>query len=89
MTEPGFSNLASFHTLGDDPIPDGVLRLAGDATRELVWRNELAIHGVPVDDVPAGWTDAVRVGRRPASIEPARRCSIPSSSMAMPARRTP
>lgn len=154
-SESEFAYLAQLHTLGDDPIPDVVLRLAGDDTPVLEWRNELgglafrvgdrfvkwnprttgidlarerdrlewldgrhpaprvvdfgedtiaqwlvttavpgvcavgdqwrarrpeaiaaiarglrAIHAVPVDDFPERWTQAVWVGRQPASIGP-------------------
>jgi kanamycin kinase len=41
MTEPVFADLAAFHTLGDDPVPDVVLELAAGRPAELVWRNEL------------------------------------------------
>lgn len=155
MTESDFAQLASFHTLGSDAVPDRVLRLASGAAPELAWRNELggltfragdryikwnprrtgielrrerdrlawlagrhpaprviefgedddaqwlvtarlpggtavgdtwrarrpeairaiatglrALHAIPVDEFPAGWTDAVWVGRRPRSIDP-------------------
>jgi kanamycin kinase len=36
-----FSDLASFHSLGDEPIPSAVLKWAGGEQPELVWRNEL------------------------------------------------
>ena len=41
MTGPNFTSLAAFHTLGDDPVPQVVLHLAGGRVAELVWRNEL------------------------------------------------
>jgi len=41
VSEPSFAELAQFHTLGHDPIPDIVLELAGDCPPQLVWRNEL------------------------------------------------
>ncbi len=42
MTEPGeFPPLAESHTLGDDPLPDVVTRLADGGVADLVWRNEL------------------------------------------------
>lgn len=45
MSEPDVTDLAAFHTLGDDPIPTLVLAMAADAgsdvVPELVWRNEL------------------------------------------------
>ena len=154
-TEPDFAYLAQLHALGDDPIPDVVLQLAGDDEPELQWRNELggltfrlgdryvkwnprttgidlererdrlrwlegrhpaprvlafgaddaaqwlvtaalpggtavgdawrarrpesiaaiarglrAIHAIPVDDCPEGWTAAEWVGRRPDAIGP-------------------
>lgn len=36
-----FSHLAELHHLGDDPVPQVVVDLAGDDLAELVWRNEL------------------------------------------------
>jgi kanamycin kinase len=39
--EPDFSDLAAFHTLGDEQVPPVVVALAGDDVPELVWRNEL------------------------------------------------
>ena len=46
MTTDPFAELASFHALGNDPIPPVVLALAAEqgADPELVWRNEL--HGL-------------------------------------------
>ena len=41
MTAPDFSALAAQHALGDDPIPDVVLDIAGGASPELRWRNDL------------------------------------------------
>jgi kanamycin kinase len=41
MDQPDFSSLASFHTLGDDPVPAVVVDLAAGTDLELVWRNEL------------------------------------------------
>jgi kanamycin kinase len=41
VSEPDFSDLAAFHTLGDDPIPQVVRDLAEGREVELVWRNEL------------------------------------------------
>jgi kanamycin kinase len=152
---PDFSELAAFHTLGDQPLPDVVMDLAAPESPVLVWRNELggltfqagdrfikwnpgttgidlererdrlewlaprhpaprvldfgsdgdaqwlvtaalpggtavgdewrarrpesiaaiaqglrAIHAIPIDDFPFGWTEAVWVGRQPASIGP-------------------
>jgi len=154
-TDPAFAHLAQLHALGRDPIPDVVLRLAGDEAPALEWRNELggltfrigdryvkwnprttgidlererdrllwlahrhpaprvldfgadtraqwlvtaalpggtavgdtwrarrpeavaaiahglrAIHAVPVQDFPEGWTGSVWVGRQPASMGP-------------------
>ena len=40
-SDPDFSDLAAFHTLGDDRVPLVVLALAGRDDPELVWRNEL------------------------------------------------
>lgn len=155
MADPDFAHLALQHTLGDDPIPAAVLRLADGLEPRLVWRNDLggltfrvgsrvvkwnprrtgidlerervrlewlaprhpaprvvafgsdadaqwlvtealpggsavgdswrarrpeaigaiaaglrAIHAVPIDTFPGGWTEEVWVGRRPQSIEP-------------------
>jgi len=39
-SEPDFSELKAFHTLGDDPVPAVVAALGGGAA-DLVWRNEL------------------------------------------------
>ena len=46
MTSDTFAALASYHTLGNDPVPTVVLALAAErgAEPELVWRNEL--HGL-------------------------------------------
>lgn len=41
MTEFDPSDLAAYHTLGDDPIPSVVVDLSDGHTPELVWRNEL------------------------------------------------
>ena len=41
MTSPDFAALAAHHRLGDDPIPEIVLELAGNRPAELAWRNEL------------------------------------------------
>ena len=41
LEEPDFSQLARLHQLGDEGIPDVVLRLAGADQPRLVWRNEL------------------------------------------------
>jgi kanamycin kinase len=41
MSSPDFSDLAAQHTLGDDPIPEIVMELAGGRLVELVWRNDL------------------------------------------------
>lgn len=41
MTVPDAAALAAQHTLGDDPVPDVVLELAGGRPAELAWRNEL------------------------------------------------
>src|SRR5439155_25139015 len=39
--EQDFSDLAAFHTLGNEQVPPVVLERAGDDAAELVWRNEL------------------------------------------------
>lgn len=41
MPSPDSDALAAHHELGEQPIPDVVLRLAGAGPCELVWRNEL------------------------------------------------
>ena len=41
MTAPDAAALAAQHTLGDDPIPEVVVELAGDRPLALAWRNEL------------------------------------------------
>lgn len=42
MPEPlEFSDLAKFHTLGDQPVPEVVLAMTEGDTPDLVWRNEL------------------------------------------------
>ncbi len=41
MSDPDFSHLAAYHTLGDDPVPDVVVELAASHSPELVWRNQL------------------------------------------------
>jgi len=41
VTQSDFSDLAAQHTLGEDPIPEIVIELAGGRAFELVWRNEL------------------------------------------------
>jgi kanamycin kinase len=41
VTRPDAAALAAQHTLGDTPIPEVVLRIAGTRKPELVWRNEL------------------------------------------------
>lgn len=41
MVEADFSELAELHQLGDEPIPEVVLEMAGDHDVDLVWRNEL------------------------------------------------
>lgn len=40
MDDAEFSHLAELHVLGDEPIPDAVVRIA-DGDAQLVWRNEL------------------------------------------------
>jgi kanamycin kinase len=153
MDDPDFAMYARQHTLGDQPIPEVVLEVAGGVSPELVWRNDLggltfrfgeryvkwnprrtgidlerervrlewisarhpaprvlgygsdataqwlateavpgesavgdrwrarrpeairaiavglrALHGIPLDGFPVGWTEEVWVGRRPGSI---------------------
>lgn len=41
MTDDPFAHLSMQHTLGDQPIPDVIAALAGDAMPGLAWRNEL------------------------------------------------
>jgi kanamycin kinase len=41
MTEPDFSNLGAWHTLGDVAVPRIVADLSQGCPIELVWRNEL------------------------------------------------
>jgi kanamycin kinase len=41
VTAPDFTAIAALHTLGDDQIPDVVLKLAAGRSTDLVWRNEL------------------------------------------------
>ena len=41
MTDPDFFTLAEQHTLGDDPVPETVIRFADGRAIDLVWRNEL------------------------------------------------
>ena len=41
MTQKSFLDLAQFHTQGDEPTPEAVLRLAEGVEPELEWRNEL------------------------------------------------
>lgn len=41
MADSDFSHLAAAHRIGDDAVPEVVLRLAGGRRAELVWRNEL------------------------------------------------
>jgi kanamycin kinase len=41
VTRPDFAALASQHTLGDDPVPDVIRKIAAGRPLELVWRNEL------------------------------------------------
>jgi len=55
MTEPDFSDLAALHTLGDEPIPEIVMKIAGGRPVELVWRNELGGLTFRVDDRFVKW----------------------------------
>ncbi len=41
MSADPFAALAAQHTLGDQPIPDIVVELAGSTRPELIWRNDL------------------------------------------------
>ena len=40
MSDPDFSQLADFHRLGDDAVPEVVVELAAGRPIELAWRNE-------------------------------------------------
>ncbi len=55
MAEPDFSALAALHTLGDDPIPDVVVDLAGGRPADLVWRNDLGGLTFRIDDLFVKW----------------------------------
>ena len=55
MTAPDFAALAAQHTLGDDPVPDVVLVIAGGRPGELAWRNELGGLTFRVDDAFVKW----------------------------------
>jgi kanamycin kinase len=55
MTESDFSDLAAQHTLGDEPIPEIVMELAGGRPVELVWRNDLGGLTFRLDDQFVKW----------------------------------
>lgn len=55
MADPDFSDLAAFHTLGDDPIPDVVLERAAGRGVELAWRNELGGLTFRIEDLFVKW----------------------------------
>jgi kanamycin kinase len=50
-----FSHLAALHQLGDDPIPEVVLDIAGEQMVELVWRNDLGGLTFRFDDRYVKW----------------------------------
>jgi len=56
--ESEFADLAQFHTLGGQSIPDVVRRLAGPRTPELAWRNELGGLTFRIDDRYVKWNPA-------------------------------
>lgn len=55
MTEPDFSHLDEQHALGENPIPQVVVTLAGDRPVDLVWRNELGGLTFRIDDQFVKW----------------------------------
>jgi kanamycin kinase len=55
VDKPDFSHLAALHALGDDPIPQVVLYIAGDHRVELVWRNDLGGLTFGFDDRFVKW----------------------------------
>ncbi len=55
MTHPAFAHLAALHTLGDQPVPALVRRLAGTTEPELVWRNDLGGLTFRIDDRYLKW----------------------------------
>lgn len=56
--ESEFADLALFHALGDQPIPDVVRSLAGQRTPELAWRNEVGGLTFRLDDRYVKWNSA-------------------------------
>jgi kanamycin kinase len=55
MTEPDFSHLRDLHALGEDPVPDVVVKLAGGRPANLIWRNELGGLTFRIDDQFLKW----------------------------------
>jgi kanamycin kinase len=55
VTEPDFASLAALHSLGDEPVPDRVLRIASGRPVELAWRNELGGLTFRIDDEFVKW----------------------------------
>jgi kanamycin kinase len=55
VTAPDFAALAAQHTLGDDPVPEVVLELAGVQPVELAWRNELGGLTFRIGDAFVKW----------------------------------
>jgi len=53
--ESAFAHLAALHSLGDQAIPDIVLRIAGSSIPELVWRNDLGGLTFRLDDRFVKW----------------------------------
>ena len=56
MTGPDARALAAQHELGDQAVPDIVLRVANGRPAELVWRNELGGLTFRVDDAYVKWS---------------------------------
>ena len=55
MTDRDFSQLADFHQLGDDPVPEVVVELAAGRPIELAWRNESGGLTFRFDDEYVKW----------------------------------
>ena len=55
MTEPDFSHLGALHALGEDSVPEVVVKLAGDRPADLIWRNELGGLTFRIDDQFLKW----------------------------------
>jgi kanamycin kinase len=55
VTEPSFASLPELHALGDEPVPDRVLRIASGRPVELAWRNELGGLTFRIDDAFVKW----------------------------------